>query len=400
MRGLLLLLVLGPLIPTALMLRLMFASVEDARQDTREQTTRSYQASLNLMTKSLERQWETATPSRAEAPGKIVKFFETYLKPDEPDSTIRLLDENGRPLAGDSQPNGAPVAVSVLNTPVAGWKAELYLNGRNALTGTTNEDIALFAWTAGLAMIANLLIAGVAGFAVHRQLKMQELKNSTLATVTHEFKTPLASMRVLLDTLLEGRYRSEGQFREYLSLASRENQRLSRLIENFPTLSRIERGIHTFRKEPVAPAEIVQTAIDAMSVKLNGARIESRPGENLPAVLGDRDSLNVALLNLLENAWKYTGDDKQIAVETNRDGSNVVFAVSDNGIGIDKAEQANIFKRFYQVDQKLTRSAEGCGLGLSIVKQIAEAHGGSVSVQSEPGKGSRFLLSIPAASNA
>ncbi|HWB59397.1 MAG TPA: sensor histidine kinase, partial [Chthoniobacteraceae bacterium] len=135
---------------------------------------------------------------------------------------------------------------------------------------------------------------------------------------------------------------------------------------------------------------------DAMSVKTDGQRIETRTAENLPPVLADRDALAMALLNLLENAWKYTGDEKRVTVETGRDGDRVVFAVTDNGIGIDKAEQANIFKRFYQVDQKLSRSAEGCGLGLSIVKHIAEAHGGSVSVESELGKGSRFLLSIPA----
>jgi len=103
----------------------------------------------------------------------------------------------------------------------------------------------------------------------------------------------------------------------------------------------------------------------------------------------------MALLNLLENAWKYTGDEKRITVETKREGDRIVFAVADNGIGISRAEQANIFKRFYQVDQKLTRSAEGCGLGLSIVKHIAEAHGGAVSVESELGRGIRFLVSIP-----
>jgi signal transduction histidine kinase len=396
-RGLLLLLVLGPLIPTALMLRLMFVSAENARQEAREQTEQTYQKSLNLMTRSLEHQLETAPPSRADAPEKIARFFDTYLKPDEPRESIRLLDEHGQLLSGGSQPGGKAVAVAALNAPFAGWKVELYLEGRNELVASANEDIAVFAWTAGLAILANVVIAGAAGFAVHRQMSMQELKNSTLATVTHEFKTPLASMRVLLETLLEGRYRSAEQSREYLELAVRENHRLSRLIENFLALSRIERGVYTFRKEPIPPGEIVQAAIGAMNVKMNGGAIESRPGENIPPVLGDRDSLNMALLNLLENAWKYTGEDKRIAVETRRDGGRVVFEVSDNGIGIARAEQANIFKRFYQVDQKLTRSAEGCGLGLSIVKHIVEAHGGGVSVESEPGKGSRFLVSIPVA---
>jgi signal transduction histidine kinase len=272
----------------------------------------------------------------------------------------------------------------------------LYLGERGALAAA-DDAIAVFAWTAGLAIAANLVIACAAGFALHRQMRMQELKNSSLATVTHEFKTPLASMRVLLDTLLEGRYRDDGQLREYLELAVRENHRLSRLIENFLTLSRIERGVYHFRKEPVPPGEIVRAAIDAMNMKTNGMGIEIRAGENLPPVPGDRDALAMALLNLLENAWKYTGGEKRIAVETKRDGDRVVFAVEDNGIGIAKSEQADIFKRFYQVDQKLSRSAEGCGLGLSIVKHIAGAHGGGVTVESEPGKGSRFLLSIPAA---
>ena len=393
-RGLLLLLVLGPLLPTALMLRLMFASVEDARAETRQEVEQSYQSSLNLVAKSLEHQWEALPPSRSDAPGKIVKFYHTYL---EQDTIIRVLDENGRAVSGNWQPREKPVAVTTLSAPFPDWKVQLYLQGKNALVSSTDENIALFAWPAGLAVAANLVIAGVAGFAVHRQMKMQELKNSTLATVSHELKTPIASMRVLLETLLEGRYKSTEQFREYMELAVRENHRLGRLIENFLTLSRIERGIYTFRKEPVPPGEIVQSALDAMNVKMDSDRIESRPGGNLPPVAADRDSLNMALVNLLENAWKYTGEDKRISVETKRAGDRVVFTVADNGIGIAREEQAAIFKRFYQVDHKLSRGVEGCGLGLSIVKHIVDAHGGSVSVESELGKGSRFMVSIPIA---
>lgn len=254
----------------------------------------------------------------------------------------------------------------------------------------------MFAWPACIAIAANFLIAGAAGFAVHRQMKMQELKNSTLATVSHELKTPLASMRVLLETLVEGRYHDEGQLHDYLELAARENFRLSRLIENFLTLSRIERGVYSFHTEPVAPNDVVRSAIESMPLKLNGDRIETRLAENLPPVRADRDSLNMVLVNLLENAWKYTGENKRISVETKREGNRVVFAVEDNGIGIAKREQVKIFDRFYQVDRKLTRNAEGCGLGLSIVKQIVDAHEGKISVESEPGKGSRFLVSMPA----
>lgn len=393
-RGLLLLLVLGPLIPTALMLRFMIESVRAARSEARDQMTQVYQQALATATKSLGRQWQTSPPPPAEAPAKIADYFRGVF---DPNVIVRLVDEKGHPLAGRTPPAGTPVAEMKLDAPFPFWKVELYLQKREPLADSGDDRIALVAWPAGIAVLANLAIAGAAGFAVYRQMKLQELKNSTLATVSHELKTPLASIRVLLDTLLEGRYRGDAQLREYLELVSRENMRLSRLIENFLTLTRIERGVYVFRKTPVAPNEIVRAALESTNLNRNGAQVECRLGENLPLVSTDRDSLNILLVNLLENAWKYTGDDKRILVETKRSGDRVVFAVEDNGIGIARAERAKIFGRFYQIDQRLARSAEGCGLGLSIVKQIADAHGGEISVESEPGKGSRFTAGIPIA---
>jgi signal transduction histidine kinase len=393
-RGLLLLLVLGPLIPTALMLRFMIESVRDARSEARDEMVRLYQQSLATATNALGHQWQTSPPPRDEAPKKITGYYRGIF---DPNVIVRLVDENGRPLSGNWKPHGAPVADTNLEPPFAAWKAELYLQKNEAQVDSGDDPIAIIAWPAGIAVAANLVIAGVAGFAVYRQLKLQELKNSTLATVSHELKTPLASMRVLLDTLLEGRYHGDAQLREYLELATRENVRLSRLIENFLTLSRIERGLYVFRKEPVAPNEIVNTALGSLNLKMDGCHVECQLGENLPTIAADRDSLGMVLVNLLENAWKYTGDEKRILVETKLSGSRVVFSVEDNGIGIEKNERAKIFSRFYQVDQKLTRSAEGCGLGLSIVKRIVDAHGGEISVESELGNGSRFFVSIPAA---
>ncbi len=392
MKGLLLLLVLGPLLPTGLMLRFMVESVRAERAETRDQMAQTYQQALAVATTSLRHQWETAPPSREEAPEKIMRFYSGVF---DPNVTLRILDENGRPAVEDSQPRGEPFARTKLAAPFASWQVELYLKNAGMPSDAANEQIAIVTRTAAIAVAANLAIAGAAGFAVYRQMKLQELKNSTLATVSHELKTPLASMRVLLDTLREGRYRGDEQLHEYLELASRENLRLSRLIENFLTLSRIERGTYVFRKEPVAPADTVRAALDSLNLKMNEAHVECRLDEALPPVSADRDSLTMVLVNLLENAWKYTGEDKRIVVEAKRAGGRVVFAVEDNGIGIEKSERAKIFRRFYQVDQKLTRSAEGCGLGLSIVKRIVDAHGGELAVESEPGKGSRFSVSIP-----
>ena len=132
---------------------------------------------------------------------------------------------------------------------------------------------------------------------------------------------------------------------------------MSRLIENF-SLSAFERGVYIFRKEAVQPNDLVRAALDATSLKMKSGRIELRLEEYLPLVHADRDSFNMVLVNFLENAWKYTGENKRIIVETRRSGDRVIFSVEDNGIGIARAEQSKIFKRFYQVDQKLARSAE------------------------------------------
>jgi signal transduction histidine kinase len=199
------------------------------------------------------------------------------------------------------------------------------------------------------------------------------------------------------NTLRAGRYRGPEQLAEYLELLARENARLNRTVENFLTLSRIERGVYAFQREAVSPNQLAAMAVEMLQLKVDAIPVECRFMENLPPVLADREAMLIALENLLDNARKYTGEEKRIAVETRLEGNRVVFIVEDNGPGIAPAERRKIFERYYQVDQKLTRRVEGCGLGLSIVKQIIDAHGGEIAVEGAPGRGSRFLLLLPLA---
>jgi signal transduction histidine kinase len=230
-----------------------------------------------------------------------------------------------------------------------------------------------------------------------RQVALARLKNDLVASVSHELKTPLTSMRVLVDSLLESENFSPGETREYLQLVARENARLSRLIDNFLTFSRMERNKFRFAMSLVAPEQIVAQATSAFAERAHhpGCRFEARCAPDLAPIVADGDAMTIALVNLLENAWKYSGDEKRIVLRAEQRNGAIRFAVEDNGVGIPPREARRIFRRFYQVDQRLSRATGGCGLGLSIVDYIVRNHRGNVRVESKPGEGSVFIVEVP-----
>jgi len=238
----------------------------------------------------------------------------------------------------------------------------------------------------------------VAAGLLRRQMAVAQLKNDLVANVTHELKTPLSSMRLLVETLLNSPKLEEKTARDYLQLIARENLRLSQLIDNFLAFSRIERDKYAFEFRPVPAGEIAESAAAAVRERFNAPQchFQTRIGENLPEVVADSGAMVTALVNLLDNAWKYSGEEKEIVFTAEARNGGVIFAVKDNGIGLPPGESERIFKRFYQVDPKLSRTGSGCGLGLSIVQFIVTAHSGAVTVESEPGKGSRFSIVLPA----
>ena len=209
-------------------------------------------------------------------------------------------------------------------------------------------------------------------------------------------------MRVLVDTLLEGRVKDAAQEREYLRLTAKENERLSRMIDNFLTFSRMERNKKAFTLAEAAPAAMARDAADSVQTKFEAhhCRFALEIAESLPELQADHDAIVTVLVNLLDNACKYTTDHKEISLKVFADDGFVCFAVSDNGIGLARRHLRRIFDRFYQVDNSLARKAEGCGLGLSIVKFIVDAHKGRVTVDSKPGQGSTFTVRLPVAKAA
>jgi len=180
-------------------------------------------------------------------------------------------------------------------------------------------------------------------------------------------------------------------------MTGKENKRLSRLIDNFLTFSRMERNKQAFKKVKTSPAEIARASADAVKAKFDNdaCKFYLDIRENLPDIPADLDAMVTVIVNLLDNAYKYSYDNKSITLKVYKADARVCFAVSDNGIGMSRRYVKRIFKRFYQVDRSLARHAEGCGLGLSIAKFIVDAHKGTISVESKLGEGSTFTVRIP-----
>ncbi len=282
--------------------------------------------------------------------------------------------------------------------PLPGWRLALSLRDQRLFDAATQHRAGIYLWTGILVMAAMGVLALLAVRLLRRQMVLARLKNDLAATVSHELKTPLSSMRVLVDTLLDADRIQEKQARDYLQLIAQENDRLSRVIQNFLTFSRMERKRHSFDFAPVPPRQIIEAAVSSVRERFAtpGCRFETQVEENLPDITADPDALATALINLLDNAYKYSEDIKHITLKAHAGDGQVVFSIRDNGIGIASREIRRIFQPFQQLDRQLSRKGSGCGLGLSIVRSIVSAHHGSVSVESQPGAGSTFTLILPA----
>ncbi len=311
----------------------------------------------------------------------------------------QILDAQGAHIYGIKGTTAKPFLKTEISKFLPDWTIELYFKDANVFENAASKQAAIYTWTGVLVVLLILGSGAMATQVIGKQIKLNRLKNDFIATVTHELKTPLSSMRVLVDTLLEGNYNDQQQATEYLQLISKENLRLSRLIDNFLTFSRMERNKQAFDIVRTDPAEIAKAAAEAVQTKFNekNCKFTVTIADNLASIMADKDAMVTVLVNLLDNAYKYSYDDKQIQLRVFGEEDFICFSVKDNGIGMTHRQMKKIFDRFYQADSSLSRQAEGAGLGLSIVKFIVDAHKGSVIVDSQPDKGSTFTVTLPRA---
>jgi signal transduction histidine kinase len=330
-------------------------------------------------------------------PDKILKILTAAIQDMQDDTiNIQITDNFGNFVFGNSDNTEKPFLTISAGSFLPDFMVSVYFKDVSVFETAAGRQRLIYIWSSALAIGLMLLFVFFAAREILHQARLNTMKNNFVATVTHELKTPLSSMRLLVDTLLDGNYTNQQQCREYLELISRENHRLSRMIDSFLTFSRMERDKQVFDFQAVAPSEVAGAAVEAVQTKFNAKNcgFSVTISEGLPSIYADKDAMVTVLVNLLDNACKYSGDDKRIELKVFEKDHCICFSVTDNGIGMTRRQIRRIFDKFYQVDSSLARRAEGCGLGLSIVKYIVGAHKGTIEVESKVGSGSVFKIKI------
>jgi len=227
--------------------------------------------------------------------------------------------------------------------------------------------------------------------------RLEQVRTEFIANVSHELRTPLTAIQGYLETLLDGALEEREHARKFLEIVFRHTERLGRLTDDLTDLSNIELGKVSLRLEPTSLTDIVDSALAIIAPRASAGqvKVEAHLPADLPPVLGDRDRLSQILINLVDNAVKYTPKGGQVAVGGRVEGGMVEVAVRDTGVGIPKADLPRLTERFYRVDKARSRDLGGTGLGLAIVKHLVLAHGGELFIESELWKGTVVRFTLP-----
>jgi signal transduction histidine kinase len=314
-----------------------------------------------------------------------------------PPAIMIHADKESTPLVASSNWDGGKPEVDL---PFDGIFQHLVLAIK--YPGTTVADIGArflhYNYTVLLAL-SLLMVGGIflTYRNISREMKLARLKSDFVANVSHELRTPLALIRLYAETLELGRLSAKEKYQEYFRIIREESERLTALINNILDFSRIEAGRKEYEFKETDLPELVRSTLDSyrFQIEQNGFAFEENIARDIPPVNVDREAIARSLLNLVNNALKYSKDKKYIGVSLYRANGSVKLEVRDHGIGIPPSEQEKIFEKFYRCGDPLVHNIKGSGLGLSLVRHIVRAHGGDVQVVSSPEKGSTFTIALP-----
>jgi signal transduction histidine kinase len=303
--------------------------------------------------------------------------------------SVSVDDVEGRVLLEGSVAGGVPLTPGETRLPFT-----LKVAAVDGVGVSGESRRALLLAGLGLAFVVMTLAALGLYRVTTREMALARQQSDFVSAVSHEFRSPLTSMRHLTDLLVSQAITDEGRKMRYYGLLARETERLHRMVESLLSFGRMEVGAYTWRLEPQDAGVLARSVVEEFGrePQAAGRPITCEIEEPPPLVRADRESLARALWNLLENAAKYSAPGTPIRVSGRRQGDTLLLSVSDVGIGVPLAEQERIFQKFVRGADAKRAGVRGVGIGLTLVQRVAEAHGGSVRLESEPGHGSTFTL--------
>jgi len=312
---------------------------------------------------------------------------------------VSIFVQQNAPLSSVSAGSGAAAARLTSTLTTARWRL-LVKHPSGSLEAAVNA-----ARRRNLIISSSILSVLGASIAllVLSTRRAQELARQQMefvAAVSHELRTPLAVIRSAAENLADGVVRDDEQIRKYGDLVRNEGRRLTEMVEQILEFAGIESGQRAFVLRPVALVPMLHDIVQSSAalIRSAGIKVEYEIEEALPPVVGEESALRRVFENLIANAIKYGESGQWIGVRAKRVGREVHVSVADRGIGIASAEQSRIFEPFYRAPEVIAARVQGAGLGLSLVQRIVQAHGGRITVKSEPGAGSEFTVILPAAS--
>lgn len=265
----------------------------------------------------------------------------------------------------------------------------------------TNYVLGSMTWILGGSMVFSLFILATFALSLYfiiRQKKISEMKSDFINNMTHEFKTPIATISLAADTITNPKViKDEASIRHFISMIKKENSRMNKKVETILQIASLDKKEIEFRFENVSMHTIIEHAVETIDIQVQqrNGRIILNLGATEPIIYGDSDHLTNLVSNFLDNAIKYSPESPEITVTTQNNEKGLILSVEDKGIGMTKAVQSKIFERFYRQSSGNVHDVKGFGLGLNYARAIIDAHKGNVIVLSEPGKGSRFEIFLP-----
>jgi two-component sensor histidine kinase/tetratricopeptide (TPR) repeat protein len=304
---------------------------------------------------------------------------------------------SGQVFLGNKDPSTPlPTITEFFEDSFPPWRIELFSSQTGAL-GPMDLRNSYYFWTILTLIIILIFGAFLIVRTISHEMEILKIKSDFVSSVSHELKTPLTSIKALAERLQEGKVKDQSKAGQYFSIISQDTEKLTRLVKNILDFSKIEEGKKEYEFTETDVAQFVTQQIENFrKVEIQkGAKIHAQIPKDIPHLFVDRDALSQAIINLIDNATKFSPDKKEIFVNLKSDTEKVIVEVKDQGAGIPQDEINKIFDKFYQGKSTLRLSVTGTGLGLTLVRHIVEAHGGRISVESKIGQGSTFSLIFP-----